>query len=358
MKKKRGLDYKDAGVDIDAGNELARIFVSLMQSTYGPQVLRNDDGFGGLYRLKGVQGLFARKLTDPVLVSGTDGVGTKLKIAFALGRHDTIGIDLVAMSVNDILVQGAEPLFFLDYVSTGFVEKLVILDVVKGVAAGCREAGCALLGGETAELPGFYPEGEYDLAGFAVGIVERRRLIDGANIQPGDVILGLPSTGLHSNGYSLARKALLEVGKLKLEDRIDELGCTIGEELLRPTRIYVRPVLEVLRAYRVKKPVHGLAHITGGGLVDNIPRILPRDCDAELHPEAWPAPPVFALIARCGRVDAKEMRRVFNLGVGMVMIVSPVSAAAILGRLRRAGCPSHRVGRIVKGKGEVRWGKK
>ncbi len=357
MAKKKGLTYRDAGVDIDTGNALAGEFLSLMQSTYTPQVVANDGGFGGLYSLKGVQGLFARRLTDPILVSGTDGVGTKLKIAFMVGKHDTVGIDLVAMSVNDVLVQGAEPLFFLDYAASGKIEQSVMLDIVKGVAAGCRQAGCALLGGETAELPGFYQDGEYDLAGFAVGIVERKRLLDGSAVSEGDVILGLPSSGLHSNGYSLARKALLDCGGMKITDTVAELGGTLGEELLRPTRIYVKPVLEVMRAYRRKRPVHALVHITGGGLLENIPRILPAGCDAEIFTGSWDVPPIFELIRTCGDVDVGEMRRVFNMGIGMVMIVAEVSANALVKRLKKAGCPAGRIGRIVRGKGKVKFTK-
>ncbi len=355
---KKKITYRDAGVDIDAGNELAREYRSLMHSTFTPQVIRNDGGFGALFQLKGVQGLFARKMNDPILVSGTDGVGTKLKIAFALDRHDTVGIDLVAMSVNDVLVQGAEPLFFLDYIATGRVEKRVQLDIVTGVATGCKQAGCALLGGETAELPGFYRTGEYDLAGFAVGIVDRRRIIDGSAIEPGDVILGLPSSGLHSNGYSLARKALLDAGGLKLQKHIKELGRPLGRELLEPTRIYVKPVLSAIRSYRKKRPVHGIVHITGGGLTENVPRVLPQTCDAEFDMSSWPLPPVFSLIQECGNIDTEEMLRVFNMGLGMVLIVSSVSANVILRRLKRAGCPGYRVGRIVKGNRRVRIKKK
>lgn len=351
---KKSLSYQDAGVDIDAGNALAAHFTTLLKSTHGPQVIDNDGGFGGLYRLRGIQGLFARRLTDPILVCGADGVGTKLKIAFLLDKHDTVGIDLVAMSVNDILVQGAEPLLFLDYAGTGRVDKRILAAVVSGVAAGCREAGCALLGGETAELPGFYQDGEYDLAGFAVGIVERRRLITGKQIKPGNVIIGLASSGLHSNGFSLARKALLEVGKLALDQRQEDLGCTLGEELLRPTRIYVQPILDVLRAYRVKKPVRGLVHITGGGLVENIPRILPKNCDAEITRNSWTRPPIFDLIQKCGNIETAEMDRVFNQGIGMTLIVSEVSAEAILQRLNQADVAATRIGQITSGTGIVR----
>ncbi|MFH0910549.1 MAG: phosphoribosylformylglycinamidine cyclo-ligase [Planctomycetota bacterium] len=351
---RKGLTYRDAGVDIDAGNDLARMYVRCIHSTLGPQVIPNDGGYAGLYRLRGAPGLFERKFSDPVLVSGTDGVGTKLKIAFALHRHDTVGIDLVAMNVNDILVQGAEPLFFLDYIATGKVEKEVLSAVVQGVAEGCRRAGCALLGGETAEMPGFYAEGEYDLAGFAVGVVERKRLLTGRTIGPGDRILGLASSGLHSNGYSLARKALLETGGLDLHAFQRALGSSLGEALLTPTRIYVQPVLSVLRGYRVKKAVKGIAHITGGGFLDNIPRILPPGCDAEIRVDRWKVPPIFDLIAHAGRIPKQELFRVFNMGIGMVMIVSPYSAQAIQARLRRQGEEVVEIGRIVRGKGEVR----
>jgi len=352
---KTGLTYRDAGVDIDAGNRLATTYLHEMRSTFGPQVLGNEGGFAGLYRLRGVPGLFERKISDPLLVSATDGVGTKLKIAFALDRHDTVGIDLVAMSVNDILVQGAEPIFFLDYLATGRVEERVLTEVVTGVAEGCRQAGCALLGGETAELPGFYANGEYDLAGFGVGVVERRRLVTGDSVGPDDVVIGLASSGLHSNGYSLARKALLEAGALSLEETAGDLDGTLGEALLTPTRIYVQPVLEVIRSYRVKKAVKAIAHITGGGLVENLPRVLPADCDAAVDPARWPRPPIFDLIQRTGGVAEDEMRRVFNLGIGMVLVVSPFSANAVLDKLHRAGERAFAIGRIVRGKGGVRF---
>jgi len=349
------LTYRDAGVDIDAGNAVARSVMRHLRSTFGPQVLSNEGGYGGLYRLRGSPGLFERKISDPVLVSSTDGVGTKLKIAFALDRHDTVGIDLVAMSVNDILVQGAEPLFFLDYIATGKVRAEVLESVVAGVAQGCRIAGCALLGGETAELPGFYARGEYDLAGFAVGVVERKRLIHGGRAAPGDVVLGLASDGLHANGYSLARKALLDQGGLSLQDEVDELGCRLGEELLRPTRIYVQPVLAALRAYRVKRAVKAVAHITGGGLVENLPRVLPAGCDVELRRGSWDVPPVFDLIARRGRVARKEMERVFNMGIGLVLIAAPYYANAIRARLVRRGERCAVIGRVVRGARRVRW---
>ena len=350
---KKSLSYKDSGVDIDVANQLEDGYFKIIKSTFNPGVIRNDGGFGGLFRLQGAPGLFARRWRDPVLVSGTDGVGTKLKIAFMMNKHDTVGIDLVAMSVNDILVQGAEPMFFLDYVGIGKADKKALLDIVKGVADGCKQAGCALLGGETAELPGFYAKGEYDLAGFAVGVVERKRLIDGSQVEPGDIIIGLPSSGLHSNGYSLARKALLDSAKLKLGSKIAELGCTLGEELLKPTRIYVKPVLAAFTAYKVKRPIRALAHITGGGLIENVPRVLPSDCDAVFNLDSWEVPPIFRLIQKSGNVKDDEMFRVFNMGIGMTMIVTPSSVETVMEKLKRAGCKAKVVGRIAEGKGEV-----
>ncbi len=352
MAKKR-LSYKDAGVDIDVTNKLVGDYLRIVKSTYNPGVIKNDNGFGGLFRLQGAPGLFARRWRDPVLVSGTDGVGTKLKIAFMMDRHDTVGIDLVAMSANDILVQGAEPMFFLDYIGIAKSDKRVLVDLVKGVADGCKQANCALLGGETAELPGLYAKGEYDLAGFAVGVVERKRLIDGSQVQAGDIIVGLPSSGLHSNGYSLARKALLEKGGLKIGSKIAELGCTLGEELLRPTRIYVKPVLAALGAYKTKRPIRALAHITGGGLLENVPRVLPPDCDAVFNIDAWEVPPIFRLIQKTGNVEEQEMFRVFNMGLGMILITTPSSVETVTAHLKKAGCKARVVGRVTEGKGVV-----
>ncbi|MCC8115839.1 MAG: phosphoribosylformylglycinamidine cyclo-ligase [Planctomycetes bacterium] len=350
---KKNLTYKDAGVDIDATNELVGGYLKMIRSTYNPGVIKNDTGFGGRFRLQGAPGLFARRWRDPVKVSGTDGVGTKLKIAFMMDKHDTVGIDLVAMSVNDILVQGAEPMFFLDYIGIAKAEKRVLLDLVKGVVDGCKQANCALLGGETAELPSLYAKGEYDLAGFAVGVVERKRLIDGSQVEPGDIILGLPSSGLHSNGYSLARKALLEAGGYKLNRKVAELGCTLGEELLRPTRIYVKPVLAAFMSYKVKRPIRALAHITGGGLLENVPRILPTGCDAVFNIDSWEVPPVFRLIQKAGNIADEEMFRVFNMGIGMVMVVTPSSVETVLAKLKKAGCKANVVGRIAPGKRNV-----
>jgi phosphoribosylformylglycinamidine cyclo-ligase len=351
---KKSLSYKDAGVDIDVANQLVGGYTKILKSTFTPGVIRNDGGFGGLFRLQGAPGLFAKKWRDPVLVSGTDGVGTKLKIAFAMNKHDTVGIDLVAMSVNDILVQGAEPMFFLDYVGIAKADRKVLLEIVKGVADGCKQAGCALLGGETAELPGLYAKGEYDLAGFAVGVVERKNVIDGSQVEPGDIILGLPSSGLHSNGYSLARKALLEKAGLKLGAKAPGLGCTLGEELLKPTRIYVKPVLAAFGAYAVKRPIRALAHITGGGLVENVPRVIPGDCDAVFNIDSWEAPPIFRLIQKAGNIADDEMYRVFNMGLGMVMVVTPPSVETVLSKLKRSGCKASVVGRIADGSGKVR----
>jgi len=347
-----GLTYRAAGVDIEAGKQAAAQIQEHLRSTYGPAVIENENGFGGLYSLPGQVGLFARRCRNPVLVAGTDGVGTKLKVAQAAGRHDTVGIDLVAMCVNDVLVQGALPLFFLDYVATGKLEPGQLAELVKGVAAGCRQADCALLGGETAEMPGFYGPGEYDLAGFAVGMVERARLIDGpARVRPGDVVLGLASSGLHSNGFSLVRKLFFETEKMAVEEHVPELGCTLGEELLRPTRIYVKAIRSVLERYRVKRVVHALAHITGGGLLENVPRVLGPRCVARIEKSAWATPPIFGLIARMGQVDEAEMFRVFNMGVGMVAVVSPYFVDSVTRRLERRGEKVAVIGEIVRGDG-------
>ncbi len=344
MTESAKLSYADAGVDIDAGNEVAGRFLKMMSSTFRPEVVRNDGGFGGMFAM----GDLAKSMVDPVLVSGTDGVGTKLKVAFMMGKHDTVGIDLVAMSVNDILVQGAEPLFFLDYIGTGKVEKDVLADVVKGVSDGCMQSGCSLLGGETAELPGFYAAGEYDLAGFAVGIVDRPKVIDGKLIVAGDILLGLPSTGLHSNGFSLARKAILEVGGLKVTDTPDELGGkSVGEVMLTPTKIYVKPVLAVIKEN--EGAVKGLVHVTGGGLVENTPRILPENCNAEFKRGSWPTPPIFELIQKCGDIETSEMDRVFNMGLGMILVCAKDSVDQIKKTFATQGQACYEVGRIVAG---------
>ena len=321
-------------------------------------MLQSHGAFGGLFSLdfdSATHRLFKRNYREPVLVSGTDGVGTKLNIAFATGVHNTVGIDLVAMSANDILVQGAEPLFFLDYVATGKVEPEVIESVVAGIAHGCRDAGCALLGGETAELPGFYKKGEYDLAGFAVGVVERRRIINGSQVEPGDVLVGIDSSGLHSNGYSLAR-AVFDKAGWDYSRHVPEFGSTLGEEMLRPTRIYCRQVLSVVRSYQ-KRIVLAIAHITGGGLVENIPRVLPKGCSVVIDKGTWECPAVFEVIRDLGNVDEDEMYRVFNMGIGMVLIVPEYNAGVVIRKLRRQKLNSRVIGRVERGDGSVRFSK-
>jgi phosphoribosylformylglycinamidine cyclo-ligase len=307
------LTYAEAGVSIEAGDELVRRIKPLAQRTYSAGVLAGIGGFGALFRVPS-------GYREPVLVSGTDGVGTKLKLAFALNRHHTIGQDLVAMSVNDILVQGAAPLFFLDYYACSQLDVDVAEQVVAGIARGCQMAGCALIGGETAEMPGMYPPGEYDLAGFAVGVAERSELIDGCSIVPGDVVLGLASSGPHSNGYSLIRR-IVEASGAHYADDVD--GRTLGERLLEPTRIYCRPVLEVMQSIRIK----GMAHITGGGLVENVPRILPPAVQAVIGRDRWPRPAIFDWLQQHGRVEDAEMHRVFNCGIGYVVVVAASDAS-------------------------------
>jgi len=295
-------------------------------------------------------GLLMRRYREPVLAACTDGVGTKLKIAFLMDKHDTVGIDLVAMSVNDLIAVGAEPLFFLDYIATGKVDKSKLVSIVKGISEGCLQAGCALLGGETAEMAGFYADGEYDLAGFATGAVERGRIIDGKRIEPGDVVIGIPSSGIHSNGYSLVRRLFLDQEKMSVNDRVGELGCTLGEELLRPTRIYVRALRAVLAHYRVKHAVRGIAHITGGGLPENIKRILPPRCQARIQAKSWLTPPIFDVIQQLGRVERDEMYRVFNMGIGMALIVHAINVPSVLRILKRHKQPGVVIGEVKRGK--------
>ncbi|MCS6897236.1 MAG: phosphoribosylformylglycinamidine cyclo-ligase [Nitrospira sp.] len=328
--------YREAGVDIDAGDECVERIKPLVRSTFRPEVLTDLGGFGGLFALRPGQ------YKEPVLVSGTDGVGTKLKIAFLMDRHDTVGIDLVAMCVNDIVVSGAEPLFFLDYFATGKLSVAKVQDVVKGIAEGCRQAGCALIGGETAEMPSFYRDGEYDLAGFAVGVVEKAEIIDGRSIVPGDVLVGLASSGLHSNGYSLARRVLFEQAKLTVTNRLAELDRTVGEELLTPTKIYVKPILALVRAF----PVKGIAHITGGGITGNLPRVLPIGVKALVDPKAWTVPPVFAVLSRLGQIEREEMYRVFNMGIGMILVVPSAAADGIVARAAECGERARVIGEI------------
>lgn len=333
-----GYSYRDAGVDIQAGNEVVERIKPAVARTLRPEVLGGLGGFGGLFKLD------LGKYPDPILVSGTDGVGTKLRLAFQMNRHDTIGQDAVAMCVNDILVQGAEPLFFLDYLAVGKVAPERVAEVVGGVARGCEMAGCALIGGETAEMPGFYAEDEYDIAGFSVGVVNKNQLIDGSKIQAGDVLIGLLSTGLHSNGYSLARKIF---EPYSLEKVFPELGEPLGEALLRPTRIYVSSILPLVQEGKVL----GMAHITGGGLTDNVPRVLPAGLGVKIDTAAWNHPPIFALLQRLGEVNWPEMYRTFNMGIGFVLIVHPEDVVAVNQKLADLGEKSFVIGSVVSGEG-------
>jgi phosphoribosylformylglycinamidine cyclo-ligase len=339
MAATQGLTYAKAGVNIDAGDELVRRIGPIARKTRVPGVLAGVGGFSALFDLKN------RGYRHPVLVSSTDGVGTKLKIAFMTGIHDTVGIDLVAMGVNDILIQGAEPLFFLDYFVCGKLDVGIAEAVVRGIAEGCRQAGCVLIGGETAEHPGDFPKGEYDLAGFIVGVVEKKKILDPKAIVPGDVLIGLPSSGLHSNGYSLARKVLLDVGKLKLHRQPAELGRSLGEELLEPTRIYAKIARKLFTNY----PIKGAAHITGGGITGNLPRVLPQGIRAWIERGAWPVPAIFGLIQKIGRVSQEEMDRTFNNGLGMILAVSKSRAEGVVQALKQMGERCFVVGEIRKG---------
>lgn len=334
-----GLKYSDAGVNIDAGNQFVKMIKKDVEETFSPAVLKGIGGFAALYapNLSGYK--------EPVLVSGTDGVGTKLKIAFMLDKHDTVGIDLVAMCVNDILTIGARPLFFLDYLAVARLETEKASAIVSGIARGCREAGCALIGGETAEMPGFYQPGEYDLAGFAVGIVDREKMITGDGIEAGDKIIGLASSGLHSNGYSLARKVFLEKEKLDLYEPLGKGGEPLGEILLSPTRIYVRTILKLMEEFDIK----GLAHITGGGLLENVPRILPEGLTARIEKDSWPVAGVFRELQRLGGIAEEEMYRTFNMGVGMVVIAGKEEAEGILEAARALGEEAYLIGEIIQG---------
>lgn len=329
----KAFTYRDAGVDIDAGDALVENIKPFAKRTMRPEVMAGIGGFGALCGLPA-------KYKEPILVSGTDGVGTKLKLAFELNRHDTIGIDLVAMSVNDILTQGAEPLFFLDYFACGKLDVATATDVVKGIATGCEQSGCALIGGETAEMPGMYPSGEYDLAGFAVGVVEKSKIINGSTIQAGDVVLGLASSGAHSNGYSLIRRIIAEK-KVDLTAQLD--GRPLSEVILAPTRIYVKPVLQLMQSIDVK----GLAHITGGGIVDNVPRVLTEALTAHIDGKSWPRPPLFTWLQEQGNVAEAEMLRVFNCGIGMVIIVAAADAESAAAKLHAAGETVWPIGRIA-----------
>ncbi len=333
------MSYKKAGVDISAADRLVGAIRPIAQKTARPGLLSGIGGFSGLFDLQ------SQRFRHPILVSSTDGIGTKLKIAFMMGVHHTVGIDLVAMSVNDILTQGAQPLFFLDYFATGKLKPKVTLQVIRGVAEGCRRAGCALIGGETAEMPSFYPDGEYDLAGFAIGVVERDQIPKPASCAPGDYLLGLPSSGLHSNGFSLARKVLLETKRMKLRKRVAELGQTLGEALLEPTVIYAKVIQSLLRRHRVK----GIAHITGGGIPGNLARILPAGKKARVRRGSWTTPPIFDLIRRSGGLSQREMDRTFNNGLGMIMIVGKRELSGVEQSLRKMGQKYSVIGEIKKG---------
>ena len=337
MKKETtGATYKEAGVDIEAGNRFVDLIKPVVRKTFKSGVITNIGGFAGLFSLN------VQDVRNPVLVTSTDGVGTKLKIAFMLDKHDTVGIDLVAMCVNDIMVQGATPLFMLDYISMGRLDTDRAVAIVKGIAAGCREADCSLIGGETAEMPSFYAEGEYDIAGFVVGLADNDELLDGSEIAVGHQLVGVASSGLHSNGYSLARRIFFDQLKISIHDYVEEFGRTLGEELLEPTRIYSREISNMRRDFRV----HGISHITGGGLVDNVPRILPRQCKVVINTSSWTPPPVFLFLQKAGNIPQMEMMRTFNNGLGLVMVVSEEEASEVLLRLKAMGESAYHIGSV------------
>jgi phosphoribosylformylglycinamidine cyclo-ligase len=344
----RPISYRDAGVDIDEGGRAVEAIRAAVKSTYRSEVIGDIGGFGGLFSAAAF-----KSMADPVMVSGTDGVGTKLKLAQLLGKHDTVGIDLVAMCANDILAAGAEPLFFLDYVAIGRIDSVKVASIVGGIAEGCRQAGCALVGGEMAEHPGVMDPDDYDLSGFCVGVVDRPKMIDGSTIEPGDVVLGLASSGVHSNGFSLIRRAMVDGHEDELSlARVDLGGRTLGEVLMEPTRIYVKPVLELLRS---GVAVKGIAHITGGGITENIDRCLPANVDALVHRAAWKRPRVFDLLAEASRLSDDEMYRTFNMGIGMALVLAPKEAARAAASLRAAGETVFEIGDIVPGARTVRY---
>ncbi len=343
--EKKTITYKDAGVDIDAGAESVELIKPYVKQTRRPEVLGGLGGFGGLFAFN------KDKYEKPILVSGTDGVGTKLKLAFDMNKHDTIGIDAVAMCVNDILVSGAEPLFFLDYVALGKLEPEQLAQVVKGIADGCVQSNCALVGGETAEMPGFYQVGEYDVAGFCVGVVDQDKIIDGSKIKVGDVVLGLPSTGLHSNGFSLARKLMLEVEGHALTDEFENSGKSIGEVMLEPTKIYVKSVLALLEA--CPDAVLGMAHITGGGLLENIPRVLPKNVNATIDKTTWPRPAIFDAFEKAGNLNDAEIYKTFNMGIGYVIVVEAEKADEVKAALDGMNETYYQIGEITEGDGHV-----
>lgn len=346
------VTYRSAGVDLDAADAVEDLLGPLVRRTYTPRVLPSHGAFAGMFQLDYGERLLARNYREPVLVGCTDGVGSKLLVAIQAERHDTVGIDLVAMSVNDLLCCGAEPLFFLDYIAVHKLKPPLIRAIVSGIVAGCEQAGCALLGGETAEMPGLYRRRHFDLAGFAVGVVERRRMLSPALVRPGDQLIGLASSGLHSNGYALVRRLLLDDALLPLQKPVRTLGEPLVDALLRPTRIYVRPVLDALAHYQQRMFITGLAHITGGGLPGNVPRLLPPNCDAVLRSGSWPIPPIFGLLEHHG-VAEEEMYRVFNMGIGFVLAVRPRSVKVVMQRLSRAGEQPYLIGHVRRGRQRV-----
>jgi len=333
----RSVTYKDSGVDIAAGNSFVNLIKPLVKATSRPGVLADIGGFGGLFSLD------TTKYKNPVLVSGTDGVGTKLKVAFMADRHDTVGIDLVAMCVNDIIVQGAEPLFFLDYLATGKLLPEKAAEIVKGIAEGCKQAGCALIGGETAEMPGFYSDGEYDVAGFTVGVVDRDKIIDGSTISVGNKLIGIASSGIHSNGYSLARTLIFDHMGLSINDEFPGSTVSVADVLLTPTRIYVRSILGLLKEFTI----NGIAHITGGGLLENVPRVLPKGCQANIHTNSWELPNLFKILQKAGNVERDEMYRTFNMGIGMVLVVPESQTEEMIDRLKGLGESAWVIGEIA-----------
>jgi len=349
------ITYKDFGVDLDVYQQSMSRLPRLVQRTYSPHVMRLDGGFTGLFKLDFSSPLFSRNYDDPVLVSCTDGVGTKLKVAAGAGIHNSVGIDLVAMCVNDAICCGAEPLFFLDYTAMGHDDPDLLEQLVEGMTEGCLQSDCALVGGETAIMPDLYAPGDYDLAGFSVGVVERKRVLDGRAIAEGDVVLGLASSGLHSNGYSLVRKVVFDVARLKMDDVVPETQCSVAQTLLQPTRIYVHAVRKVLSHYRVKNVVHGIAHITGGGLLENVSRIVPKGMEVVVDPGSWEVPKVFPWIQSLGDIDPEEMERVFNMGIGLTMIVSPYFVDSVHQQLKELGYPNQVIGHVRSGRGGAVW---
>ena len=347
------ITYSDAGVNIDANDQMVERISDHVKRTHGPRVIHLHNAFAGLFRLDYDEKLFKKNYRNPVLVACTDGVGTKIKIATQLQRFDSVGIDLVAMSVNDMLVQGAEPLFFLDYIAVNQLAPEQIAQFVKGISDGCTLAECALLGGETAEMPDLYTTGEFDLAGFAVGVVEKDRLVTGDRAEPGDLVIGLASSGLHSNGYSLVRKICFDTCNLDPTAHVDQLGETLGDALLRPTRIYVKAIVNLLAKYKVKKVVKAMAHITGGGLVGNIPRVIGPKLDVVLQRNKWPVPPIFPFLQKMGPVDEDEMFRVFNMGIGYVLVVAPDFAKSVMAHLTKLGETPYLIGKVKPGKQRV-----